>query len=474
MPKVVDCAGPAADGEFTDDEIRACLRRRGLLSLEIEFPPAAALLEQLHEVLAQARELGARQVVISGAQPGSGGELQELIDGIVGAGMAAVLVADAAGLTPALAGCLAARRATVVLNANFATPDLLAGDDGSAFGRALTCLRQAGYPGPDGRRLVLRLPIRAGDLDALPASWRQARSLGIEPWVKTALPGSGPAVPSEQIRELFAKLSAIDRDEFGRRWTPQPPMAGHACRRPQYACRIGADGQVYPCAGIAIPVGDLRGQPLRTILDKSEVLDDLRRGRQTVKDPCAACELADVCCGCRGAAFLLTGDYLAADPQCWRNAGADIPALPLVVGSLIPHGPGIRFVHRLLRLGELEAELDALVPSAGPFLDEQGRLDACAFPEMLAQGIAASHGFRLSTEDRRRHRGFLLGIKDFTVSGEARAGETLQVKLRQLVRIENFGVVGGTVARHGQELARGEIKVWQSRDDAPLAKGAFA
>jgi MoaA/NifB/PqqE/SkfB family radical SAM enzyme len=41
----------------------------------------------------------------------------------------------------------------------------------------------------------------------------------------------------------------------------------------------------------------------------------------TFKGPCANCDLADGCYGCRGTAFQVTGDYLASDPLCWRNRG---------------------------------------------------------------------------------------------------------------------------------------------------------
>lgn len=37
------------------------------------------------------------------------------------------------------------------------------------------------------------------------------------------------------------------------------------------------------------------------------------------KGPCQSCEPAEGCYGCHGAAFQMTGDYLASDPMCWRN-----------------------------------------------------------------------------------------------------------------------------------------------------------
>ncbi|MCI5120939.1 MAG: radical SAM protein, partial [Candidatus Electrothrix sp. AUS4] len=56
------------------------------------------------------------------------------------------------------------------------------------------------------------------------------------------------------------------------------------------------------------------------ILHHSEEIKNLKNYRETIKGPCRTCEKAEECYGCRGAAYQLTGDYLASDPTCWRNA----------------------------------------------------------------------------------------------------------------------------------------------------------
>ncbi len=47
---------------------------------------------------------------------------------------------------------------------------------------------------------------------------------------------------------------------------------------------------------------------------------NLKNYREMIKGPCRTCEKSSECYGCRGAAYQLTGDYLASDPTCWRNA----------------------------------------------------------------------------------------------------------------------------------------------------------
>jgi radical SAM protein with 4Fe4S-binding SPASM domain len=66
-------------------------------------------------------------------------------------------------------------------------------------------------------------------------------------------------------------------------------------------------------------VGNIREHKLADIIKGSEVINNLKNYRQMIKGECRDCDKAEECYGCRGAAFQLTGDYLASDPTCWRN-----------------------------------------------------------------------------------------------------------------------------------------------------------
>jgi radical SAM protein with 4Fe4S-binding SPASM domain len=79
-----------------------------------------------------------------------------------------------------------------------------------------------------------------------------------------------------------------------------------------------------PCVGLNVPLGNIRKRGLKEILSESRLLKDLKNHRQTIKGPCRTCDKAEQCYGCRGAAYQMTGDYLASDPLCWRNAESDI------------------------------------------------------------------------------------------------------------------------------------------------------
>jgi radical SAM protein with 4Fe4S-binding SPASM domain len=83
------------------------------------------------------------------------------------------------------------------------------------------------------------------------------------------------------------------------------------------ALSISAEGVVYACPRIPIPVGNLRRQDLLDIFLGSPILEDLRQIEQHKK--CRLCPLFLYCRGCPAVAYAVTGDYFGADPHCWRT-----------------------------------------------------------------------------------------------------------------------------------------------------------
>jgi radical SAM protein with 4Fe4S-binding SPASM domain len=190
---------------------------------------------------------------------------------------------------------------------------------------ALAHLDRAGYPAP-GRFLAVSTIICRQNYDELPDLWCWARDRGIAPYVEIITPQANACrntwlqVPPADLERLFVQICAIDRERYDRHWTVQPPLVGNRCLRHQFSCLLTSRGEVMPCVGVTISMGNIRHRSLAAILAESPVLADLRNYRRTIKGPCRDCELAPTCYGCRGAAYQLTGDYLASDPLCWRNA----------------------------------------------------------------------------------------------------------------------------------------------------------
>ena len=337
--------------EFTEAEIGEAAAANRLLSMEIEFSRACNFrcaycyqaertaaademtLEESRDVLLQARELGARKIIILGGEPSIYPHLVEMLRFLGRQGFEVEIFTNGSGISPALAQILAEERVRVVVKMNSrseAVQDRLAGKKG-AFGiidTAFANLRRAGYP-CNQLFLAASTVICRQNLGELPDLWRWLRKRGIEPYFEVLTPQANALenrwlnVGPDELRRLFHRLAAIDREQFGRSWDPQPPLIGNRCMRHQVSCVVTANGQVMPCVGVTIPLGSIREQPLADIL-RHQVVCDLKNYRQMIKGPCRTCEKSDECYGCRGAAYQMTGDYLASDPTCWRNSAQTV------------------------------------------------------------------------------------------------------------------------------------------------------
>ena len=168
-------------------------------------------------------------------------------------------------------------------------------------------------------------------------------SLTIERFVPI---GSGDRISSqllspEEIKHVFEYVSKRAKQEINRdglisiaRSRPLWVL----CNRNQYSlnsdlstevaiggiCSIGLDGlcimpdaTVLACRRLPIPIGNLKRDSIEKIWFTSDLLWQIR-DKHNLKGKCSSCDLIPQCSGCRAMAYALTGDYLAADPQCWQ------------------------------------------------------------------------------------------------------------------------------------------------------------
>lgn len=357
--------------EFSEAEVQSAMAAGRLLSMEIECSrlcnfrcsycyvadrgpnPEELRFEELCDAILQAKALGAGKIIILGGEPSIYPQLQDLLHFLTEQKLAIEIFTNGTGVSAELAQLLAAKRARVVLKLNSRDPELqdrLAGRRGAhtIIMQALENLRAAGYP-EGGLFLALSTVICRQNIGELVALWRWLRQNTIEPYFEVitpqanALENSWLSVSGPELKALFTELAAIDRREFNRHWEPQPPLVGNRCMRHHVSCLLSATGEVLPCVGVTLPIGNIRHRPLADILRDSKVLRDLKNYRQTIKGPCKSCEQAESCYGCRGAAFQLTGDYLASDPTCWRNCEAETGPHP--AGKMPPpDAPGLQAV----------------------------------------------------------------------------------------------------------------------------------
>jgi len=332
--------------EFSQEEIAKARAEKGLLSLELELSRACNLrciycyaasgipmenelsLPEIQDVVDQAVALGAKKIIVlGGGEPLLYPYLIDVIDYILSKGVKADLFTNGTLITPSKASALYDRGVAVVVKMNSRCPDIqdfLTGHPGTfqAIKQGIEALKVAGYP-DETHILGVETVICRQNYEELPQLWQWARKQGIIPYVEVmTLQGRAKEHPDLEVsiqktRTLFETLARIDAEEFGNKWIPHPPLAASHCARHEYSCTVVANGDIHPCPGVNLPVGNVREDTLEHILNESPVIQELRNIRKLIKGRCGRCELKYRCYGCRGNAYQITGDYLAEDPMCW-------------------------------------------------------------------------------------------------------------------------------------------------------------
>ena len=476
--------------EFSRDLIEDALKNKRLLSMEIEFsrkcnfkcpycyvpscdfPENELTRDEIRDVIVQAQDLGARKIIILGGEPMIYPGIFEMARFIGERGLAIEMFTNGSNITLENAQKLFRHKVNVVLKMNSfdeKLQDRLAGRKGAyrIIQNALKNLNAAGYPAED-PFLAVSTVICKQNISEMTKLWQWLRDQKILPYLEMITPhGNAPdnewlETEPRELQKMFEEIAMIDREKYGQVWEPQPPLVGNACLRHCFSSLISSSGDVLPCVGVPIVVGNIRENKLKDIIQESEVIQDLRNYRNTIKGPCAACEKSDGCYGCRGAAYNLTGDYLASDPMCWKNADRrdEIDSLPVSVDDLIPQKKPMRVIDTLTSIGERTARTLVTITDDMPFVDEHGFLDGCVYMEMIAQSIAAMSGFK-KKGNGGVSEGFLVGAKKLDITGTARVGDVLEVSVYKAARYGDFGIIEGKIVRDNMIIARGEIKVWE-------------
>jgi len=101
-------------------------------------------------------------------------------------------------------------------------------------------------------------------------------------------------------------------------WTLIDEELGGFCPAGFTSLCILHDGTVLPCRRLEIPLGNILTDGLYKIWYTSDVLWRIRN-KKLLTGKCKGCSFLQNCGGCRAVAYHVNGDYMAEDPQCWKN-----------------------------------------------------------------------------------------------------------------------------------------------------------
>ncbi len=338
--------------EFSQEDVLAAAQNNGLLSIELEMTRLCNLrclycysgagaasademsLQEIKDVVGQTVALGGRKIVIlGGGEPLMYGRLRELIEFIAGLGLNIEMFTNGTMIDREVASFLYRHGVSIVVKCNSLdrrVQDELAGVPG-AFGRiqqGLGRLLDCGYPDAE-HGLGIQTVICRQNLQEIPHLWRHARRRGIQPYFECmtnqgrAAVNGGLQVSAGEAGRLFQALQEIDSTEFGLNWLAHPPLAGSRCQRHLYSMLVKANGDVCPCVGVDVVVGNIRRARLAGVISASRVIQDLRHVYSRLHGNCRTCRMNGECYGCRGNAYQMTGDYLGSDPFCWIAGNDD-------------------------------------------------------------------------------------------------------------------------------------------------------
>ncbi|HBC84112.1 MAG TPA: radical SAM protein [Clostridiales bacterium] len=183
-------------------------------------------------------------------------------------------------------------------------------------------------------RLGVESIIAKNNLKYLPDLVKQLRELNIYSHVEVmklqgfARNNPNLQVTKSEIKQLFQNILDNDIASNFEPWEVKPPYAAGSCYQNLVRVDLKADGNIAPCPGIDLILGNMNENKLEDIL-KNEKLKIIRNLEQYIQGDCKNCELfknKECYGGCRGTVYQTLANngcseyecLVGSDPSCHR------------------------------------------------------------------------------------------------------------------------------------------------------------
>jgi len=148
----------------------------------------------------------------------------------------------------------------------------------------------------------------------------------------------------------------------------------------------------------------------------------------------------------------------------------------LALNDLVPHRAPMRFLDRMISVGETEAVAETFVRADNPLFVAGRGLPAYAGLEMMAQAIAAIDGMKRKANGLPPKIGFLLGCRRYSVSCEVfEEGLCLRITANMVfTNGEMFNFDCRIDDGEGRQFASASMNVYAPADPTAFLKAGTA
>jgi len=137
----------------------------------------------------------------------------------------------------------------------------------------------------------------------------------------------------------------------------------------------------------------------------------------------------------------------------------DTSPFPVEAKRLVLHAGTMCCINRLVVATKTMAVAELVLEQGHSLLDGD-TLAPAGYVELAAQTAAAMHGFDRQRHDLPLQYGYLVGAQDFTVFGEARLGDRLEMEVHVEAKLGEVSILTAEVRRGETRLATGRLKVY--------------
>ncbi|HEX72636.1 MAG TPA: hypothetical protein ENN65_04930 [Candidatus Hydrogenedentes bacterium] len=130
----------------------------------------------------------------------------------------------------------------------------------------------------------------------------------------------------------------------------------------------------------------------------------------------------------------------------------------------LPHQPPLRLIRKIVAQEDDGMVAETVFGDDDFVVGDDGVVEEAAILELIAQSFAAFHGYEHHRDQRPANTGYLVGIKQFNIHRNARAGETLRVRVQRTDIFDHFHAGNGTVYLGDERIADAVITVWIAPD----------